>query len=83
LKNPRGEILLDEINSGVDRPLVVHATAGLGLVTFVAIDIDHPALENWKGRPRFIASLLQASSNDHDQSERDTHVGIKQLGYLP
>jgi hypothetical protein len=81
LKNIRGEALLDEVTSATGRPLAIHSTAGLGQVTFVALDLDHPTLENWKGRTRLVSSLLQITPADRDQSEHNTHVGIKQLGY--
>lgn len=81
LKNIRGEALLDEVSSQADRPLAIQSTAGLGQVTFVALDLDHPSFENWKGRTRLIASLLQLTSADRQPAERDSQQGIKQLGY--
>ncbi|HMC11776.1 MAG TPA: hypothetical protein VKH44_10815, partial [Pirellulaceae bacterium] len=81
LKNVRGEVLLDEVSSAAGRPLVIHAVAGLGLVTFVGIDLDHPSLKDWKGRPRLVAALLQQGAGDRDQSDREARPGIRQLGY--
>jgi hypothetical protein len=81
LKNIRGEVMLDEISSASGRPLAIHAPAGLGQITFVAFDLDHPAFETWKGRPRLIAALLQASSASREPTGRPAHSGIKQLGY--
>jgi hypothetical protein len=81
LKNTHGEILLDEISSATGRPLAIHTTAGLGQIMFVAFDLDHPSLENWKGRPRLVAALLQASSASRESTGRPAHSGIKQLGY--
>jgi hypothetical protein len=81
LKNTRGEVLLDEISSATGRPLAIHAPAGLGQITFVALDLDHPALENWKGLPRLVAALLQTSSASREPTGRPAHAGIKQLGY--
>src|SRR5947207_9854520 len=76
LKNTSGEVLLDEASSTTGRPLVVHATAGLGQVIFVAIDLDHPSLTNWKGRTRLIATLLQ-HGGEPQQGDRDTRAGIR------
>src|SRR5207249_4203503 len=59
LKNVRGEVLIEEASSSAGRPLVVHAAVGLGQVTFVGLDLDHPALKDWKGRPRLLAALIQ------------------------
>jgi hypothetical protein len=81
LKSTRGEVLLDEISSASGRPLAIHAPAGLGQITFVAFDLDHPAFESWKGRSRLVAALLQASSSNRESTGRPAHSGIKQLGY--
>jgi hypothetical protein len=81
LKNIRGEVVLDEVSSGAGRPLAVQAPAGFGQVTFVAIDLDHPSLIDWKGRTRLVASLLSLGAATHEQNERQTHGGISQLGY--
>src|SRR5262249_42811953 len=69
LKNVRGEVLLDEVNASTSRPLAVHAAAGLGQLTFVGLDLDHPSLQDWKGRPRLIAALLQ-QANEREPSDR-------------
>ncbi len=80
LKNVRGEVLLDEGNSSAGRPLVVRAAVGLGQVIFVGLDLDHPALKNWKGRTRLVASLLQ-QGGELQPAERGAGGGIRQLGY--
>src|SRR5262245_142500 len=81
LKNIRGESLVDEVNRSADRPLVVHSPAGLGQVTFVTMDLDHPSLKDWKGRARLVASLLTLGAADNERSDRQAHHGISQLGY--
>jgi len=81
LKNPRGEIVLEEATASAGRPLVVHAPLGLGQVTFVAIDLDHESLKKWKGRPRLLAALMQIGGNEHEQTERESPRGVAQLGY--
>jgi hypothetical protein len=80
LKNVRGEVLLDEGSSSAGRPLVVHATAGLGRVIFVALDLDHPSLKSWKGRTRLVAALLQ-HGGEAQPVDRGAGGGIRQLGY--
>ena len=62
LKNVRGEVLLDEVSSATGRPLVVRAAAGLGQVTFVGIDLDHPSLKDWKGRPRLVGRAAASAA---------------------
>jgi len=81
LAHPRGEVLVDEVSSAAGRPLVVHAPAGLGEVTFVALDLDHPALQNWKGRPRLIAALLAHGPAEQQNSRGEVHPRIAHLGY--
>jgi len=80
LKNVRGEVLLEETSSSFGRSLVVHAAAGLGQIIFVALDLDHASLKNWKGRVRLTASLLQ-QGGETQQSDRGARGGIRQLGY--
>ena len=81
LKNVRGEVLLDEVSSSAERPLAIHAAAGLGQVTFVALDLDHPSLAAWKGRATLVASLLQRGAAEREQGEREARRGMTQLGY--
>jgi hypothetical protein len=81
LKNVRGEVLVEEISSTTGRPLVIRAPAGLGQVTFVALDLDHPALQKWKGRTRLLAPLLPRTSVSRDQGELEAHRGVTHLGY--
>jgi hypothetical protein len=81
LMNPRGDVLVDEVSSAAGRPLVVHAPAGLGEVTFVAFDLDHPALKSWKGRPRLIAALLAHGPAEQQNSRGEVHHRITHLGY--
>jgi hypothetical protein len=81
LKNIRGEVLLDEQGTSSNRPLIVRAPAGLGQITFVAFDLEHPALKDWKGRPRLIAGLLGQGDAQHDRSEQEARVSVTHLGY--
>jgi hypothetical protein len=82
LKNVRGEVLLDEQGSSSGRPLVVRSPAGLGLVNWIGIDLDHPALKDWKGRTRLLAPVVARPDAEHDQDEREAHRGVAHLGYL-
>ncbi|HZN36740.1 MAG TPA: hypothetical protein VFB80_23080 [Pirellulaceae bacterium] len=81
LKNVRGEVLLGEASALATRPLAVHAPAGLGEVTFVALDLDHPSLAAWEGRSRLIAALIQRDRSSLDADERQRGSGVGHLGY--
>jgi hypothetical protein len=81
LKDVRGEVLLEEASSAAGRPLVIHAAAGLGQVTFVGLDFDHPALKDWKGRPRLLAALVQRGAAQRERTDREAHHGVTHLGY--
>lgn len=61
-------------------PLVVHSPHGLGQIIFVGLDLDHPGLEAWKGRPHLLARLL-AGSEQRDRSEREAARSVTHLGY--
>jgi hypothetical protein len=81
LKNVRGEVLLDEANASAGRPLVIHAPAGLGQAVFVGLDLDHPSLKQWKGKPRLIALLVQIGAPEHEPGDREIHRSVTHLGY--
>jgi hypothetical protein len=81
LKNFRGEVLLDEAGSSSGRPVVIRAAAGLGQVTFVGLDLDHPALKDWKGRTRLLAALVARGDSQREQGEHEVQRGVTHLGY--
>lgn len=77
----QGEILLSEISGGAGRPLVIDQPVGLGRVLLVALDLDHPALLNWPGRPRLLARLVNGLLGEGDLAQRDQRRAISHLGY--
>jgi hypothetical protein len=81
LKNVRGEILLSETADGGASPLIVRAATGLGQVTFVGLDLDHPSLREWKGRTRLIGMLLNREAAEQGAADEERHATISQLGY--
>lgn len=41
-----------------ETPLIVRSPMGLGEVTFLAVDLDAPAISGWKGRPKLMQKLV-------------------------
>ncbi|HEX5106203.1 MAG TPA: hypothetical protein VFV87_20430, partial [Pirellulaceae bacterium] len=81
LTDASGTVLVEEGGAiSANRPLIVHAPRGLGQVTYVGIDLDHPALASWKGRPSLIARLLQGKE-PREQSDREANRSVTHLGY--
>ncbi|MEX2176692.1 MAG: hypothetical protein WD872_20160 [Pirellulaceae bacterium] len=76
-----GVVLVDELASGSNRPLVIRSAHGLGEVIFVGLDLDHPALANWPGRTRLVASLLTANRQRGGEPEVEASRSITHLGY--
>jgi hypothetical protein len=76
-----GIVLVDEIAGGSGRPLVVRAPFGLGEVVFVGLDLDHPGLAKWAGRPRLLAALLSAGHGRTEQDQGETRRSVTHLGY--
>jgi len=76
-----GTAILDEIGSGTDRPLIIRAAHGLGEVTFIGVDLDHPGFAKWPGRPKLLASILAGSRGRADDHGSDVRRGIGHLGY--
>lgn len=77
----RGEVVVTEIGGGTGRPLVVEFPVGLGRVLFVAVDLDHPALGAWRGRPRLLSRCITRLLGDVDPSQRDQRRALAHLGY--
>lgn len=77
----RGEVLVSEIAGGTGRPLVVEFPAGLGRVMYVALDLDHPALQAWRGRVRLLSRGLGRLLGDLDPAQRDQRRALAHLGY--
>ena len=81
LSNVDGAIIVDEVGVGSARPLVIRSTHGLGEVTFVGLDLDHPGLAAWNGRTRLLANLLQSPRATNDRTENEVSRRVTHLGY--
>lgn len=80
LKNVRGEVLFGEATVSATRPLAIRTPLGLGEVLFVALDLDHPSLAAWTGRPRLLATLIQREQQPLETDEHETQR-VGHLGY--
>jgi len=80
LKEVRGETLFGEGAGSGGRPMAVQSAFGLGQVIFVGLDLDHPSLAAWKGRPRLLAALIQRPSKERGE-EHESARGVGHLGY--
>lgn len=58
VENPRGEVLAHAGRTASETPLVIRSPLGFGEVTFVAFDLDAPAIAGWKGRETLVRRLL-------------------------
>jgi hypothetical protein len=61
--------------------LIIRAAHGLGEVTFIGVDLEHPGFARWPGRPKLLASVLAGSRGRADDDGADTRRGIGHLGY--
>ncbi|QDT69266.1 hypothetical protein MalM25_22010 [Planctomycetes bacterium MalM25] len=68
LKNVTGVVEAFAGRSAAETPLVVRATRGFGEVTFVACDLDHPALAGWEGRQNLLKNMLRPLVGDNETS---------------
>jgi hypothetical protein len=59
LRRTRGRWEVPDSPRSGTLPLVLRRAVGLGQVTFVAFDLDSPALAQWPGRGRLINRLLE------------------------
>ncbi|MDX1947791.1 MAG: hypothetical protein SFU86_20505 [Pirellulaceae bacterium] len=81
ITNADGVALVDEGGLASGRPLVLRSAFGLGELTLVAVDLDHPGFAKWSGRPRMIARLLQGDRAASEAAEGTTRRGVVHLGY--
>lgn len=54
--------------SADETPLIVRSPLGFGEVTFVAVDLDAPALAGWRGRPDLMKKLLRLPQTPSGQN---------------
>ena len=80
LAQVRGEVLFGETSGSTTRPLALQAVFGLGQVIFVGLDLDHPSLAAWLGRPRLVAALIQRPTKQSGE-EFESAGGVLHLGY--
>jgi hypothetical protein len=59
IENPRGVVLAHAGRTASETPLVIRAPLGFGEVTFVAFDLDSPAIIGWNGRAALMRQLLR------------------------
>jgi hypothetical protein len=76
-----GPVIVDEVGTGNNRPLVVRAAYGFGEIVFVGIDLDHPGFAAWQGRTRLMANLLAGSMGRLEPEQGTPRRGAGQLGY--
>ena len=81
LNEPAGRVALDETGTAGGRPLIVQSPMGLGQVTFIALDLNHPAIAQWSGRGRLLVNVLQSSQEHRDEQRSDTRRSVTHLGY--
>jgi hypothetical protein len=81
LDNIDGIVLVDEIGGASQRPLIVRSPFGLGEVVFVGLDLDHPGLAKWAGRPRLVAALLAGGDSRGEQDQPEARRSVTHLGY--
>ena len=85
LQDVRGKVELSDTAADGLRPIIVRYSHGLGIVVFVAYDLDAPPLANWTGTPRLVAKMLERLLNtgDHGSTEqrmgRVAHEGFRDL----
>ena len=82
----RGRVICFEGAGGTDdRAIVSQYPLGFGSITYLALDLDQPAIASWPARPRLVARLLQSRSDDEELAigtesmGRVTHVGYEDL----
>ena len=85
LAEVQGRVDLQDIGPKGPLPMIVRQAFGFGQVVFVAFDLDQPPFSMWRGRPRLVARLLQATADGSEeqavegQRGRMVHVGYNDI----
>lgn len=72
LRHVEGSIEVYAGRLPTDLPMVVRTARGLGEITFAGLDFTKPPLAEWRGRDRFVQSLLRpylAADSDTDTAQ--------------
>jgi len=72
----------DVLASSLDGPLLVRVPFGLGVVTFLALDLNTSPLVNWEGLKNLCPKLATRSKQSHSSNQNNTVLGkrISQTG---
>ncbi|WP_425616017.1 hypothetical protein NA78x_005955 [Anatilimnocola sp. NA78] len=81
LADRSGRVQLEQGGQAGNPPLIIRQPYGLGQVTFVALELDHPTLVEWKGHSRFLARILQLGGPAADSLAAHRGHSITHLGY--
>ena len=69
LRDVRGAIEIHAGGRATEMPLVVRSLFGFGEVTFVALDLDTPELQDWVGFDRLVQQLLRSQPSDQTNAD--------------
>lgn len=81
LSDRTGRVELEQGGQATNPPLIIRQPYGLGQVIFVALELDHPALVEWKGHTRLMSRLLPLGGPDADNLAAERGHSITHLGY--
>lgn len=82
LQDVRGKVELSDTAIDGLRPIIVRHVYGLGMVMFVAYDLDAPPLAGWEGTPRVLAKVLERLLKTADQGTPEQRMGrVAHEGY--
>lgn len=81
LENVTGQIEAYDGRVAADFPLVVRSPLGFGEVTFVAFDLDAPALAGWSGLSPLMARLLDLPGKV-DDAQITPYYGTSDTGFV-
>lgn len=84
LADLEGKVEAAERFGAASRPLVVRRPYGLGVVAFLAADLDREPFSSWSDRPLVLKWLLELVAVERTAAERDqgnqlTHIGFTDL----
>jgi hypothetical protein len=76
-----GKVELFDVMPGRQRPMIVRAPLGFGLVIFVGFDLDRAPFDRWDGRARLVQLILHHDAADRGETGQDKASATQRVEY--
>ena len=75
-----GDVGVVDLREG-DLPLIARRAVGLGILTILFVDLEHPHLKDWRGRGAVLARAMRLGPMRDDADDRPEIASNRSYGY--